>query len=397
VLELVEGATLASRLAKGPLPLSDVLRMAHAITKAIEAAHNKGIVHRDLKPTNIAVTPDGVVKVLDFGLAKPHATDITSRDQLETCPPMLGDSDNGHIVGTPAYMSPEQVRGHPLDKRVDIWGFGCILYEMIAGRTAFPGVTLSDSIASVLEREPDWRALPHTVPESLRRVLRRCLEKDPKRRLHDIADVRLELDEALADVSTPQLTSQAAVSGRVWMRGRATRLAVFGGIGVLLAAVVIIPIFNGRVQWAGPVPAEPGTATLGYRLVPVTNDAVAEFNPSWSPDGKALAYVAEAQGAFQIFARALSASAPVQLTPTQSSAWKGDPFGQPMGPASTTSRTPFIRLALRVDSRNLYIKVLSPQRSLATAQSWRCCDAAGVPKTRPFGSHPRPERRRSRT
>ena len=162
------------------------------IAEALEAAHDKGTIHRDLKPANIKITPEGVVKVLDFGLAKTIVRPETSADL--TRPEAGPSSGHGVLIGTAAYMSPEQARGLPADKRADVWGFGCIFYEMLTGQMAFGGATISDSIARVLEREPDWSLLPATTPESLRRLLARCLAKDAKRRLRDIGDARLELD-----------------------------------------------------------------------------------------------------------------------------------------------------------------------------------------------------------
>ena len=192
VLELVEGETLAVRIQRGPAPVTDALTIARQIADALDAAHEKGIVHRDLKPANIKVTPDGVVKVLDFGLAKAAAGERQSPTVT------LGSTQEGTILGTAAYMSPEQARGQAADKRTDIWAFGCVLYEMLTGRAAFPGDTVSDTIAAILERDPDWVALPATTPPLATRLLQRCLEKDPKRRLRDIADARDDLDDALA-------------------------------------------------------------------------------------------------------------------------------------------------------------------------------------------------------
>ena len=197
VLELVEGDTLAERIARGPLSLAEALPIAGQIAHALNVAHKRGIVHRDLKPANIKITPEGVVKVLDFGLAK---TDRSGDDVTST----TSDTLEGMILGTAPYMSPEQVRGKPVDSRADIWAFGCVLYEMLTGRLAFRGETVSDTIAAILEREPDWKALPTAVPPGVRRLLRRCLEKDAQRRLPDLAETRLETEEALDAAVTGQ-------------------------------------------------------------------------------------------------------------------------------------------------------------------------------------------------
>jgi serine/threonine protein kinase len=192
VMELVPGWTLAQRLTDGPLDLEEAVCLALQITQALEAAHEQGIIHRDLKPANIKVTPEGKAKVLDFGLAK---TLIVDADPAAPTASYDGTRE-GAILGTPAYMSPEQVRAQPLDKRTDVWSFGCLLYEMLAGQRAFAGATAADIMAAVLEREPDWAALPPSTPTSVRDVLRRCLRKDQGRRPRDIGDLRLGLEEA---------------------------------------------------------------------------------------------------------------------------------------------------------------------------------------------------------
>ena len=196
VLELVEGETLAEQVARGSLPLARALAIARQIADALDAAHKKGIIHRDLKPANIKVTPDGVVKVLDFGLAKAVEDGGSTSDLRHSLTTPIGETREGMIVGTAAYMSPEQARGKPVDKPTDIWAFGCVLYELLTGRAAFARETFTDTLAAIVERDPDWTALPLTTPPGIIRLLRRCLEKETARRLHDAADVRLEIDEA---------------------------------------------------------------------------------------------------------------------------------------------------------------------------------------------------------
>ena len=193
VLELVEGETLAARLTRGPLPAREALAVGIQIASAIEAAHERGIIHRDLKPGNVMIRPDGRTKVLDFGIAK---SDPTPSDGSSPHDPTLVDATGaGVILGTAAYMSPEQARGNPVDRRSDVWSFGCVLFECFSGRPAFHGATTSDLIARILEREPEWAALPESIPSRTREILRRCLRKDAAERPRDIRDVRLELED----------------------------------------------------------------------------------------------------------------------------------------------------------------------------------------------------------
>ena len=222
VLELVEGDTLAERIAPAagrkrvPLRVQDALDIARQIADALEAAHEKGIVHRDLKPANIKITPAGVVKVLDFGLAKVTSGESVTDESQSPTMSIVARTREGVILGTVTYMSPEQARGLPLDKRSDIWSFGCVLYEMLTGRAPFTGGTVSDIIAGILERDPDWSSLPTGVPTSVRRLLRRCLDKDPKHRLRDIGDARFELvDEAIDP--TPPLSKRGRLIGLLSM------------------------------------------------------------------------------------------------------------------------------------------------------------------------------------
>jgi serine/threonine protein kinase len=199
VMELAEGDTLAERIHRGPIPAEDALPLALQVAEALEAAHGKGIIHRDLKPANVKVTPDGQVKVLDFGLAKaldPQDPETLQHPDLSASPTLTAQTTGpGILLGTVAYMSPEQARGKPVDKRADIWAYGVVLWEMLTGDHLFAGETVTDVLAGVVSREPAWSDLPDATPPVLRRLLRRCLQKDPARRLHDIADARLELEE----------------------------------------------------------------------------------------------------------------------------------------------------------------------------------------------------------
>jgi eukaryotic-like serine/threonine-protein kinase len=198
VLELVEGEPLAARLGRGPLPLREALGIAGQIAAGIEAAHERGIVHRDLKPANVMISASGAVKVLDFGLARSEPNPSFSGDLSRTPTATLEATVAGMIVGTLAYMSPEQARGQIVDRRSDVWSFGCILFECLAGRRCFAGGTATDVVARILEREPEWSALPDTTPARVREILRRCLRKDPNERPRDIRDVRLELADVAA-------------------------------------------------------------------------------------------------------------------------------------------------------------------------------------------------------
>jgi serine/threonine-protein kinase len=217
VLELVEGETLAGRIGRSGskgLPIKEALDIARQIVDALDAAHEKGIVHRDLKPANIKIAPQGIVKVLDFGLAKLEAggADKAGGEFTEAPTITVDDTREGLVVGTAAYMSPEQARGQAVDKRTDIWAFGCVLYEMLTGRSPFARSTTSDTIAAVLDRDPAWDALPSTVPPAVHRLLRLCLEKDPARRLRDAGDIRIEIDDALANKTPESLSNRPAAS-----------------------------------------------------------------------------------------------------------------------------------------------------------------------------------------
>src|SRR5262249_26397282 len=217
VMELVDGPTLADRLAEGALLLSDALRLAKQIADAVEAAHEQGIVHRDLKPANIKVREDGVVKDLDFGLAKALALETSSSADLRNSPTLsVGATQPGLILGTAAYMPPEQALGKPTDERSDIWAFGCVLYEMLTGTRAFGGADQSDTLSRVITSEPDWAALPPSTPAPIRRLLRRCLEKERQRRLADVADARLEIEEALSGTAESSSREDLVAAEGTW-------------------------------------------------------------------------------------------------------------------------------------------------------------------------------------
>jgi len=196
VMELVEGETVAERIKRGPIPLAEALTIAVHIAEALEAAHEKGIIHRDLKPANVKITPEGRVKVLDFGLAKAYASDGANADPSNSPTLSAAATHAGVILGTAAYMAPEQAKGKTVDRLADIWAFGVVLYEMLAGKQLFHGENVTEILAGVLKGEPDWQALPAETPPSVRVLLRRCLQKDPKQRFRDAGDIRIQIEEA---------------------------------------------------------------------------------------------------------------------------------------------------------------------------------------------------------
>src|SRR5215207_7226103 len=216
VLEYVEGQTLAHRIAAGPVPLEDAIPLALQIAEGLEAAHERGIVHRDLKPANIQVTRDGTVKILDFGLAKAMDPEATRQEDLAQSPTITSASTQlGVILGTAAYMAPEQARGHHVDRRTDIWAFGAVLFEMLSGTRAFAGETISDTIAALLTTTPKWDRLPAKTPAPIRTLIARCLERDPRQRLQSIGEARILLSRPLDTAAAGAAPSRGSVSAGV--------------------------------------------------------------------------------------------------------------------------------------------------------------------------------------
>ena len=295
VLELVEGPTLADRIAQGPIPVDEALPIAKQIAEALEAAHEAGVIHRDLKPANIKVREDGTVKVLDFGLAK--AVDPAPDGDPNQSPTLTAAATQmGVILGTAAYMSPEQAKGLPVDKRADIWALGCVVYEVLTGRRAFAGDTLAETSAAVITAEPAWGALPDTVPEPLTRLIRRCLRKDAGARLHAVADVRIELGDLLADSqASGHAETSSAVQGSAtaspWNPARGRWGIAVGGLAVALmvAALGVYQVIERDV--ARPSADQPFTLT-NQQLI--TDGPGSYSQPTLSPDGSTIAFVSNA-------------------------------------------------------------------------------------------------------
>ncbi len=340
VLELVEGPTLAERLqfvasdfSRSPaeagrhvqrgrgLPIEEALPIARQIADAMEAAHEKGIVHRDLKPANIKITPAGVVKVLDFGLATALTSDAAGTGLSQSPTVTVGRTREGVILGTPAYMSPEQARGQPVDKRTDVWAFACVFYEMLSGRAAFARDTISDTVAAVLEREPEWSVVPAATPPSITRALQRCLVKDPKRRLHDIADMRIEIEDALAVPAAAQPSKGHAR----WQHG--LRWAAL--VAIVMAAAIAGWSLN-RLQRAVPGPVgQPARFTIQFPSDAPMVGSVGGLQIALSPDGALVAYVARpVEGGNRLYLRQLD-QLESRLIPGSDGAV--DPFFSPDG------------------------------------------------------------------
>jgi serine/threonine protein kinase/Tol biopolymer transport system component len=291
VLEYVPGQTLAELIAKGQPKMEEALTIALQIAEAVAAAHEHDVIHRDLKPGNIKITPEGKVKVLDFGLAKVVGGETTDQQTTITEP--------GRVIGTPAYMSPEQARGQATDKRSDIWSFGCVLYEMLTGRVPFKGETISDTLANILQTNPDWQALPQSTPTNIRSLLRHCLEKDPHRRLRDIGDAGIEISETLSlSATAAPITSLESSPSR---RPRWKRVILAGLIGLVVGAIAMVGVFRDSIS--------PSAQTLrpAFKMAkrfPITLPATKPLvSPqpggntlALSPDGTRLVYVADIGG-----------------------------------------------------------------------------------------------------
>jgi serine/threonine protein kinase len=320
VMELVEGPTLADRITLGAIPADEAFPIAREIAGALEAAHERGIIHRDLKPANIKVTPDGNVKVLDFGLAKAIEGDPTSTD-IHTSPTITSmTTQPGIILGTAAYMSPEQAKGKSVDRRTDIWAFGCVFFEMLAGKRPFEGETVSDALAAVIRAEPEWSLLPSSTPQAIRKLLQRCLKKDPRQRLQAIGDARIALEEDLSGASQ-DLPSAPEMRAGVWRRRLPWTVAA--------AAVILAVFFAAKYYTRSPEPL----AAIVSQIVPPPNTrfvftGINPGPPILSPDGEWLVFSAvTSDGRQLLWVRPLNSEAAKPLDGTDGATfpfWSAD-------------------------------------------------------------------------
>ena len=320
VMELVDGEDLSQRLKRGPMPMDEALPAARQIAEALEAAHDHGIIHRDLKPANIKLREDGSVKVLDFGLAKALDSNAASAPAENSPTLSIHATQAGIILGTAAYMSPEQARGKTVDRRADIWALGCVLFEMLTGTRAFRGDDATDTIVAVVSKDPDWNALPRTVPAGIRRLLRRSLEKDPRRRLDSAAAVRLEIDEAL---SAPQVDSHPA--SRTPGVKRWIHLLPWGISGALAVALAVFAYLPQRAP-ASAGSVQPPVRLLLSEQLPASPTDSRSF--AIAPDGTRIVYLANSTGTPQLYLRDMRS---VEATPIAGTENAVSPFFSPDG------------------------------------------------------------------
>ena len=341
VLELVPGESLDETLARGALAMDEALGVCAQIAAGVQAAHDQGILHRDLKPANIRRTPQGRVKVLDFGLAKALLTGGPAGDPTMSPTITQAGTVAGSILGTASYMSPEQARGRTLDRRSDVWSFGCVLYEALAGQRAFPGETIPDVIAKVIQGEPDWSRLPPALPPGIRRLLGRCLQKDPEKRIRDIGDARLEMAEALAAPTEAHHhaaggtaaagTSAGATAGAAGHAAYAQRKRLLAGAFTAAVAAAVAGAWGGRALLA-PAPAPVAARSVRVEMVLPQDAPLAAgsfINPlALTPDGQLLVYVAVQKGIRRLYLRRLDS---FDATPIAGTEGAEGPFFSPDG------------------------------------------------------------------
>jgi len=318
-MELVEGETLEEKLKSGPLAVEDALRLALQIVEALETAHDKGVVHRDLKPANVMVTRDGVVKVLDFGLAKALEMGVGAVNLADSPAITQMATKAGTLLGTAAYMSPEQAKGRPVDRRTDIWAFGCMLYEMLTGQPAFLGEVVTDTLAAVIRAEPDWARLPAATPRQFRILLRRCLHKNARQRLQAIGDARIEIEEALSGAEPSGEDAQRTRNVKLWLAWSVAGTA----ITVAIASLVVWDPWLSGAQ-SHPVTRFTINLSPGQRLAGLSSRALA-----FSADGSQLAYVATRQeGVQQVYLHAMDG---IEARPLSGTEGATNPFFSPDG------------------------------------------------------------------
>jgi serine/threonine protein kinase len=305
VLELVPGSTLSQLLQSNRLSISEALPILRQIAEGLEAAHEKNVIHRDLKPANIKITPEGKVKILDFGLAKAFGPQSSSSPDLSHSPTIAFDqTESGVILGTAPYMSPEQLRGKAVDRRTDIWSFGCVFFEALTGHPPFRAESFSETAAQILSAEPDWSLLPAKLPVDIHRLIRRCLQKDLSRRIQNIGDARIEIEDASYPIdsglrtSGPSITKQPDVHKKKWW-------------GIAAAAIAIAAIAAFILFKSTPTPSKKFHPVQFSRL---TDFLGLEEFPAISPDGKSVVFTTDVSGKRQIWVRLLAGGAPLQIT-----------------------------------------------------------------------------------
>lgn len=314
VMELVEGPTLADRITAGPLPIEESLTVAKAVCEALEYAHEHGIAHRDVKPANIKVSDDGTVKLLDFGLAKALESGGVNTD-ISSSPTFTRVTQAGLILGTAAYMSPEQAKGRQIDRRSDIWAFGCVLYEMLTGKMVFSGESVTDTLAEIIKAEPDWGGLPPNTPMPIRALLQRCLKKDPRQRLQAIGDARIVIEEVLAG-KTAFEDDRAKVSPIKKMHP-----GVAGILG-FVAGAALVAAMGWWIARSSPAPA-------AMHFSAVTSFAGVQAQPALSPDGRSVAFISNRDGHYNIYVGLVRGGELVQIT--HDAAMKSRPMWSPDG------------------------------------------------------------------
>ena len=301
-LELVPGETLAERVAKGPLPVDKALEICGQIAEGVEAAHEKGVIHRDLKPANVKITPEGKVKILDFGLAKALEEEMPVTD-ISQSPTLTEEMTRaGVILGTAAYMSPEQARGKPVDKKADIFAFGCVLYELLTAKKAFGGETVTDTLAKILEGESQWEMLPRSLPSTIRFLLSRCMQKEPGKRLQHIDGARILIEEALAGAATASAIG-LSIAGQQSRWKQTLTLGLVGLAGIAIGVAIwslMSPTPTTSTPTPQPVLRSMVALPTDVRMANLDRPAVA-----LSPDGTQLAYIATSSGTAQLYLRSM--------------------------------------------------------------------------------------------